>query len=203
MVKDLVQRSGRARISLSTTANFDLVRDAENQFKVKSGMQQRCLCPDCKASVPDIAGPVHAYLGANPGCWKLYGEVLVREYGNPVYIKTHRLTVDAYASQHPGKNQPRSAQSVNLHLMALYLTLEKQMPSDFVTRLLGTAVKTKKAQFVWLTPPISLGVLTVADVVSAQSPEEHAEKVRAWAKSVWQAWQPYRSDIERLAKEVL
>jgi hypothetical protein len=39
-------------------------------------------CVGCGAVVPDADGPAHRYFGASPGCWRLYGEVLGREYAD-------------------------------------------------------------------------------------------------------------------------
>jgi len=160
-------------------------------------------CPDCGASVPMIEGPVHPYFGSNAGCWRLYGEILEREYSDPRYMKVHRLTVDAYAAQHPGKNEPRSAQSVNVHLMALYLVFERGMSYEFATKALGKAVERKKHQFRWLPPPQRLGSITVLDVVRSPTPDEHERIVKAWANDVWIAWQSHWDEIERLANDVI
>lgn len=164
-------------------------------------MEPTCVCPDCKAIVADVDGPNHAYFGSNAGCWRVYGEILEKEYSDQRYMKVHRLTVDAYAAQHPGRNEPRAVQSVNAHLVALYLALEQQRSFEFTTKALGKLVKNKQ-QFRYLPPPQSLGALTVVDVVVARSPEEHADKVHAWARSVWQAWQLYRKEIEALARAI-
>ncbi|MCP5049599.1 MAG: hypothetical protein GY940_20685 [bacterium] len=55
-------------------------------------------CFSCGAPVPEIEGPVHRYMDSSPGCWKIFGEVLAREYSNAAYARYHRLTVDAYAA---------------------------------------------------------------------------------------------------------
>jgi hypothetical protein len=162
-------------------------------------VREKIICPDCKALVDNIQGEVHPYFGANAGCWKLFGEILAREYGSLAYMKVHRLTVDAYAAQHPGRNEPRAAQSVNVHLMALYLILEKHMPFDFVTKALGKVVEKKKHNFTWLVPPSSLGAMTILDVAAANTPDQHAQLVWDWATSVWKAWEPRRKTIEELA----
>ena len=73
-------------------------------------------CAGCGALVPVTDGPTHPYIGASPGCWAIYGEVLAREYGEYAYPPVHRLTVDAYAAQHPGVPSRRSIQSVAIHL---------------------------------------------------------------------------------------
>jgi len=104
--------------------------------------------------------------------------------------------VDAYAVQHPGKYEPRAAQSINVHLTSLYLILERNLSFDFVTKALSQLVDEKKHQFQWFSPPHSLGTMTVVDVVSAKTSEEHAFKVNAWAKSAWHAWQAHRKESE-------
>lgn len=43
-------------------------------------------CDDCGVTLPAVEGPTHAYLGASPACWALYGEVLAREYSDPAYM---------------------------------------------------------------------------------------------------------------------
>ena len=166
-------------------------------------MEKTCHCPDCKADVPEIEGPTHAYFGANAGCWKAYCEILEKEYSNPLYMKVHRLTVDAYAAQHPGKKEPRAAQSVNVHFVALYLILEKQKSFEVATKALGRLVEKKNHKFTWLPPPEIIGDLNVTDVGSATTPEEHSQRVHAWAKSVWQAWHLHHKEIETLAREIL
>lgn len=74
-------------------------------------MTTETTCPDCLAAIPATGGPVHAYIPAPPGCWALYGEVLAREYSDRALWPTHRLTVDAYAAQHPSGDDPRQLQS--------------------------------------------------------------------------------------------
>ncbi len=166
-------------------------------------MNQTCVCPDCKAVVPLSNGPTHPYIGGNAGCWEIYGRIVEKEFSNPSYMKVHRLTVDAYAAQHPGKNESRSAQSVNIHLVALYLVIEKKVPFDKTTKLLGELVKKRNHQFSWLTPPDFLGDITVCDVVTADTPEQHYEKVETWAKSVWQCWKQHHPFIKDITNGLL
>lgn len=165
-------------------------------------MENLIHCPDCKGLVPDIEGPVHAYIGGSAGCWKIYGEVLAKDYSDPAYFKVHRLTVDAYMAQHPGKPTAQSIQSVNVHLIALYLIFEKNYSFDAARKAIVVIIKKKKGQFVWLTPPKDPGAITVVDVVQARNEYEHEEKIMAWARSVWQAWSHYHSIIFELAREL-
>lgn len=161
------------------------------------------ICPGCQASVPASDGPTHSYIGASAGCWKLFGELLAREYSDPEYMKVHRLSVDAYAAQHPGKPGRRSSQSVSVHLLALYLLLEKKTSHEYITRILDKVIKEKKNEFEWLEPPSSLGSMTAADVLPARNAREHAELVQRWAQSVWEAWAPHHEAIRTLAQSYL
>jgi hypothetical protein len=94
------------------------------------------------------------------------------------------MTSDTYAVQHPGRPSPVAIQSVCGHLMSLCLVLEKGEPYSAANRALEAAVQ-EKIDFVWLTPPRSLGPITIVDVSPSASASEHAEQVRAWAESTW------------------
>jgi len=153
-------------------------------------------CCGCGAIFEDREGPTHRYMESSPGCWAVYGEVLAREYSDPSYAALHRLTVDAYAVQHPGRPSPQSKQSVALHLMSLCLVLEDRVEPARATKFLKDAAKHKRA-FAWLAPPASVGSLTVKDVYRAESAMEHQRLVRAWAESAWSAWDPHRATVRR------
>jgi hypothetical protein len=130
-------------------------------------------CPGCGALVPNIGGPTHPYLGASPGCWAVYGEVLEKEYGEYRYPPVHRLTVDAYAAQHPDTPSRRSIQSVAVHLISLYVVLEWNYDPHRATQLIRRA-STSQQDFVWLEPPASLGAITVLNVREAKDLAEHS-----------------------------
>jgi hypothetical protein len=157
------------------------------------------VCGDCGIVLPRIERPSHPYLGASPSCWALYGEVLAREYSDPELMKVHRLTVDAYAAQHPGKPGPKATQSVWAHLSGLYLTVERCASPRFATRVLG-AVTAISRDLPWLEPPESLGGITVAHVAS--EPDGHAEAVQRWAREVWSAWACHHQRVIALAEEL-
>lgn len=132
---------------------------------------------------------------SSPACWALYGEVLAREYSDPAYFALHRFTVDAYAAQHPGQPSPQSIQSVAVHLIRLCLLLEQELSPERANAAMLASV-THKERHVWLTPPGSLGALTIKDVHRAKDVEEHLRLVRAWAKSVWEAWSTHHATIK-------
>ncbi len=159
-------------------------------------------CPGCGATVPLAEEtPGHVYVGSAPGCWLLYSEVLAREYGDLRYTPAHQLTVDAYAVQHPGLPERRSAQSVAVHLVGLCLTLERGRGPLELPRLRQRLAAPRRV-FPWLEPPASVGELTVSDIHAAESPQAHRALVERWARSAWEAWSPHHLRVRTWADEV-
>ncbi len=157
-------------------------------------------CLGCGAIVAKSDGPTHAYIGASPGCWAVYGQVLAREYGEFAYPACHRLTVDAYAAQHPGRPSRRSIRSVAMHLVSLFLVLEEGLASDQATARIRHMLR-RPVPFVWLAPPSFNGSLTIVDVAAAGELAEHEHLVGRWAASVWDAWHPHHETVRHWAAE--
>src|ERR1700743_946623 len=151
-------------------------------------------CPGCGAEFPEQEGPTHRYVEWRPACWTTYGEVLAREYSDPAYFQVHRLSVDSYAVQHPGHENPQAINSVAVHLIRLSLQLERQLTPEQANSAMVQATL-NKGRYHWLEPPLSLGEVTVKEVWKAGNVEEHIAAVRSWAKSAWQAWSIHRATI--------
>lgn len=160
-------------------------------------------CPGCGALFPEVDGPTHRYIGASPGCWVVFGEVSEREYGDFRYARVHGLTVDAYCAQHPGKPSPQAIRSVAVHLVGLYLCLERGLPSAELYAARGrvaSLAKEGKIDVFWLEPPAPLGETTILHVRDAKNPDDHAGRVASWARSVWDAWSPHQEIVRRWAE---
>ena len=158
-------------------------------------------CHGCGARFEHIDGPVHAYMDSSPGCWAAYGAVLEREYSNPILLRTHRLSVDAYAVQHPGQPSRQSIQSVGLHLLRLILLLEHGLSTESANDAMLHLGRYKHV-FFWLEPPASRGSVTVADVVQCQTTEDHARAVQAWARSALSQWSIHHKTLEQWRREI-
>ncbi len=158
-------------------------------------------CSGCGVELPAVTGPVHRYIESSPSCWAAYGQVLAREYSDRAYLAAHRLTVDAYAAQHPGRPSPQSIQSVAVHLISLHAVLERQLPHPAATQLVRRCVD--RMHFHWLDPPPQRGYLTVSSVLAARSPEEHVHAVDRWARSVWQAWCMHHAQLLEWAEQAM
>lgn len=157
-------------------------------------------CPGCGVELAAVEGPVHRYLESSPSCWATFGEVLAREYSDRAFMAVHRLTVDAYAVQHPGQSSPQAIQSVAVHLISLFAMLEQGYSNSAATRLIKQCVESMR--FEWLQPPSEFGPVTVASVIEANSPEEHTRTVRSWAEAAWQAWTPHHPRVRAWVMQV-
>lgn len=131
---------------------------------------------------------------SSPACWAVYGELLAREYSDQAYFQVHRLSVDAYAVQHPGRPGPQAIQSVAVHLIRLCLLLERGLPMQRANDAMLKASE-REDLYVWLEPPASRGSVTVTNVVLATSVDAHMAAVRRWAESAWQAWSAHHAII--------
>lgn len=156
-------------------------------------------CFSCGALVPNIEGPTHKYMLSSPGCWAVYGTLLARDYGEYGYPAVHRLSVDAYAVQHPGQPNRQAIQSVAVHLVRLYLSFEKGLPPERATKAMERATQFS-AGFVWLDPPASVGRITVVDAANADSLEEYQRVAEEWARSAWEAWSAHHAQIRKWAE---
>lgn len=156
-------------------------------------------CFSCHAEVPDITGEVHRYMDSSPGCWRVFGQILTREYSDGAYRQNHRITVDSYAVQHYGKTSPQSIQSVNLHLSSLYLIYVMGFDVKAADHGLTTLGK-YKSELKWLTPPSKVGAVTVADILKAKDAMTHVNLVYEWGKSVWDAWRDHHKTVHEFVK---
>ncbi len=122
-----------------------------NQNKSEKGnsVLSKVQCFSCRGCFDDVEGPVHKYMSSSAGCWAAFGEVLAREYSDAAYFEVHRLSVDAYAVQHPGQVSKQTIGSIGVHLMRLCLFHEHDLtPQDANTAMLRASKN--KSEFIWL-----------------------------------------------------
>jgi hypothetical protein len=146
-------------------------------------------------------GPVHEYMESSPSCWHTFGQVLAREYADRRLFAVHRLSVDTYAIQHPGGTSRQAIQSVGVHLARLCLFLERGLTPEEANAAMLRVGKTKVTMR-YLKRPSGLGSVTVADVIAAQDTEQHAQIVRQWARTAWDAWSEHHDTVRRWAGAV-
>jgi Family of unknown function (DUF5946) len=151
-------------------------------------------CPGCGLKLPELDAPTPADVGASPACWALYGRLLVCQYSQALHPRLHRLTVDTYAVQHPDVRNHRSFSSLEPHLIALCLLLERGASPRRTNELLAQILE-RPPSCCRLEAPTPNGTFTVLDVVAARNPDEHDRLVEQWATSVWDAWKPHHAIV--------
>ncbi len=159
------------------------------------------VCSGCGASVPDAAGPVHAYMLAAPGCWAMYGTLLEwrSSLPGPSAATAGQLMVDAYAAQHPTNPDRRNRQSVAVHLMSLCAAIERGVPGTRLRHLIGDWAH---RDYPLLLPRPAAYALTVRDVAGA-SPEAREAAVSAWAAATWAAWSAGHTQVRTWFDEAM
>jgi hypothetical protein len=136
---------------------------------------------------------------SSPACWAAFNTVMAREYSDPSLMAVHRLSVDAWAVQHPGDGSRRAIQSVGLHLARLMVQIERGLEGAAANAaMLGFAAR--KGELPELPPRVAC-TMTVADVVEAEAPDAQAAAVRRWAASVWADWSDQHDFIRGWAQQ--
>jgi hypothetical protein len=127
-------------------------------------------------------------------------EVMTREYEDAVLFgQVHQLSVDAYAVQHAGGMHPDK--SVAVHLTGLHWACAHAVaPAEIPRRLQAlAAVVTSWPHF---EPPATRAHWTIAHPAAAETPAQHAERVREWSRAVWDSWSAHHTTIAALAARV-
>ena len=160
------------------------------------------ICPDCGVSLPqgNEGGPAHSYIGASASCWQLFSYLL--HAGEPPVAPGpfNSLLVDAYCVQHHGNPSPQAINSVAVHALVLYGVLTAGTAPSKALWIRQRALrdgfsKGKPDRFVWLTPPDSTQMLTIADIVNAPTPLARSEQLQSYVQSVWAAWSAHHDRI--------
>jgi hypothetical protein len=160
------------------------------------------VCCGCGAELPHVDGATHRYMSSSPACWAAFGRVLAREYSDRRLDEVHRLSVDSYAVQHPGVRSPQTIRSIAAHLCRLCTIIEGGFPIERANAVM-LEVNRVEDQFRYLEPPSTMGEVTVADVVSAKTVEEHIANVREWARATWLAWSAHHATIRSWLPDAL
>jgi hypothetical protein len=160
-------------------------------------------CVGCRGLVSDEDGPIHRYMTASPGCWRIHTEL-----GAGSMPRTPRspLTVDAYAVTHPGVPGPQSTPSVWIHLVTLCAIIEKGWAVEHAVRLRRVGADAFD-RWPWLDRPDLMGDVTAVDVaraleVAGDDPTA-ADLVEAWIDAAWGAWSAHHPAVRTRTDELV
>ena len=114
-------------------------------------------------------------------------DLMARAFADVRYATVYNLAFDAYCMQHPGRYCV-SAKSYAAHLMGLCHGLEHASDRESYWAIpfwLDGPAPVELHKPTLITAP--RGALTVTHVHGPLEPREYAERVRDWARSVWEA----------------
>ncbi len=150
----------------------------------------------CGYSAQPVTTDPHRYIPATAACWACFNEVLARDYADRLlFDAAHRITVDAYAAQHP-RDHP--SKSLTAHLVGLYAVFELGLSHAMAGARLKDFVE-QSGEFPTLEAPTSNWSLTIADVAAAKTRNEQISAARTWAHQVWTSWSAQHAAIAALA----
>lgn len=152
--------------------------------------------------MPDEDGPIHRYMTASPGCWRIYTELGA---GPMPSSPRAALTVDAYAVTHPGVPGPQSTPSVWVHLVTLCAVLERGWGVPQAVRLRRVGADAFDG-WPWLQRPDRMGDITVVDVANAVAATDlatAANRVEQWIDTAWGAWSAHHDAVRARTDELV
>ncbi len=158
-------------------------------------------CPGCGLSLPLSDAPAaDERVNASPECWSLHGELTAYTVTRGDSDFVHQLLVDTYAAQHA--NELSRPIGVAFALIGLYLTYEKGYNGRQVQHLHMLLARRSK-QWPTFPRPASTSALTVLDVLQCEPGDARDAMLRAWGRSVWEAWVTEHARIRELFETVM
>jgi hypothetical protein len=138
-------------------------------------------CPECGAEGASDA----------VACNELFQEVVAREFSRPELFQVHRLTVDTYSLQHPSQYM-KSAKSAAAHLIGMCWAMEgtdDPTVAVAISRFLDGTPELRRPEPD--PPPGERGNITIRHILDAPDSVEHIRRVKAWARTAWEAWEEH------------
>jgi len=135
---------------------------------------------------------------SSPACWAASSTLLAREYSDPELMSVLRLSVDAWAVQHPGDGSRRAIQSVGLHLARLMVQIEDGLEGRRANDAMLAFAAGKET--LPELPARTSYTITVASVINAVEPGDHRRAVRRWAEATWRDWADQHDFIRAWAR---
>ncbi len=149
-------------------------------------------CPSCGA----------AGVGGLDGCRAVFDRLGEREFSDPDYFRTHRLTVDAYSLQHPEQFM-KSSKSAAAHLTGMCWSLERGRSLHLPAPLKRWVDGPRSYVRVAAPPARGRGSITVASMVDASDAADYERLAMEWARSAWAAWAAHWGQARAWVQEAL
>ena len=151
-------------------------------------------CPGCGLILPKKNYLPDNNYKTSKECFELFaqlsGYTLTLNYTEFI----HQLVVDSYGAQHSG-GDTKNITAV-FSLIGLCLANEHNYTGRQIQKVHMNIPKQKWPR---LEPPKQAGLLTVQNVLGANS--ELEESIKKWAKSVWESWFEHHNWIRQRTKD--
>ena len=126
-------------------------------------------------------------VGGVLGCDAVFADLIGREFADPAFYRSHRLTVDSYCLQHPERYMI-STKSAAAHLAGICWSLEVGESLHLPAPLKRFVDGPRTFDRVAAPPPLHRGRINLTYLLPIRDSEEYLEAAREWARSVWAAW---------------
>ena len=127
--------------------------------------------------------------GGREGCLVQFRQYTARDFSGALFFRTHRLSVDCYALQHP-EQFCVSAKSLAAHLGGLCAILEYGASPATGSPGLHTWLSDNGTRLSKPQLPANKGALTLADLPGTDDAAVWEKALRKWAQEVWAAYEP-------------
>jgi hypothetical protein len=127
-------------------------------------------------------------------CDELYAYTLSRDRSEFI----HQHAVDAYAAQHVGEG------SKPIYLAAALIGLHLLCERGYTGRQVQLAhMKLSNGMKAWplFKPPERHATLTVMDPLQEPAGAERDQKIKQWARDVWEMWHERHAEVEKLLRQ--
>lgn len=158
------------------------------------------LCPLCHSRFEGLHPATPEPL-STADCRSNYDALRRRERTDLRRMRSHALTVDAWAAQHPDPSVEGWEQRIGVHLVSLYAQLVLGCSYREAKRIRYQAAH--NIEFRELPLPDLPAALGVDHALAARSAGQHCRQVEEWARSVWRAWHPHHDQVMSWARRLV
>lgn len=156
------------------------------------------ICPGCGVKLQSKNLPPSEFYNASGECNELFNELsgYTLSMGNTNFI--HQFAGDAYGAQHAGA--PTKNIRIAFALIGLCLAIEYNYTGRQAQLI---HMKIPKQNWETLEPPKEKAIITVADVLKANSDSERIVMINQWVNSVWNIWSQHHEWVRQKVSENL
>ncbi|HEV8079274.1 MAG TPA: DUF5946 family protein [Chitinophagaceae bacterium] len=161
-------------------------------------VEKNVVCPGCGLKLLNKNVGVSESYNVSGECMELFNELSGYTLSMTDSGFIHQYIVDAYGAQHAGGITKNIR--IIFSLIGLCLAVEYNYSGRQVQLI---HMKIPKQLWQVLEPPLQKSAITVADVLNVNADLERIDKIKIWAKSVWEIWSQHHEWIRNKTAEYI